>query len=162
MLYRSPRVVHGGGFAAEEKEKSRTRRPRTAKSLLLTYSATKGALEGCVDEGVKVRPSAVGRRPAHNSERRWCSQWYPSPLGTPPISTCTVLARGGKASQTKSFIPDPAQVIIVQGDSFTGVPTSLPSEQNLGWGGINNPKVSRCRSVGNKPAILPWAQASDI
>ena len=70
--------------------------------------------------------------------------------------------RGGKAPNPFIYVPDPAQVIIVQGDSFTGVPTSLPSEQNLGWGGINNPKVSRCRNVGNKPAILPWTQVSGL
>ena len=82
----------------------------------------------------------------------------PITIGHAPRSTSQLVV----ARLPNSFIPDPAQVIIVQGDSFTGVPTSLPSEQNLGWGGINNPKVSRCRNVGNKPAILPWTQVSGL
>ena len=82
----------------------------------------------------------------------------PITIGHAPRSTSQLVV----ARLPNSFILDPAQVIIVQGDSFTGVPTSLPSEQNLGWGGINNPKVSRCRNVGNKPAILPWTQVSGL
>lgn len=71
--------------------------------------------------------SAVGRKPAHNSEHRWCSHWHhhwARPDIHEPTRRLTTydLTRGGKASQTKPCIPDLAQVIIVQGGSFIDVP----------------------------------------